>query len=160
MKSYEKAIKAIEPMLPTLTNPNVIFTIKPVRGRDYATDDESITITAQYSFGDSRDLCSWLTNPAIVADLKSHESVLHLPSPYSTDAVTAFLEQIVAWHTKAASEGSSEKDVPSEIKAAWGGSRPGSGRPPTGRKRRQYYLTDAEDAEVKKLIEQLRASQD
>ena len=158
MKSYEKAIMTIEKMLPALTNPSVIFTVNPVHGRDYAVDNESIIISAQYHFNDSRDLCDWLTNPAKVAGLKGYESMLHLPSPYSLDSVTAFLSQIAVWHAKAASEGSSENDVPSEIKSAWGGSRPGSGRPSTGRKRRQYYLTDQEDAEVKELVERLRGN--
>jgi hypothetical protein len=38
----------------------------------------------------------------------------------------------------------------------WGGKREGAGRPSTGRKRRQYYVTDEEDAQIKKLIDQLR----
>lgn len=39
---------------------------------------------------------------------------------------------------------------------AWGGTRPGAGRPATGRKRASYYVTPDEDAEIKKLIEQMR----
>jgi len=39
----------------------------------------------------------------------------------------------------------------------WGGSREGSGRPATGRKRRQYYLNDDEDAKVKDYINELRS---
>lgn len=42
----------------------------------------------------------------------------------------------------------------------WGGKREGSGRPATGRKRHYYYVTDQEDVEIKKLIQQLRALQD
>lgn len=34
--------------------------------------------------------------------------------------------------------------------------RPGAGRPSTGRVRRNYYVTPEEDAEIKKLIEQMR----
>ena len=39
-----------------------------------------------------------------------------------------------------------------------GGKREGAGRPTTGRKRRQYYVTDEEDRKIKELIEKLRAS--
>lgn len=38
----------------------------------------------------------------------------------------------------------------------WGGKREGSGRPSTGRKKHQIYVTDEEYTQVKKLIEQLR----
>lgn len=38
----------------------------------------------------------------------------------------------------------------------WGGKRPGAGRPATGRKRQNYYVTDEEDAQIRQLIEQLR----
>ena len=38
----------------------------------------------------------------------------------------------------------------------WGGTRKGSGRPSTGRKRRYMYITDDEYIAVKELIEQLR----
>jgi hypothetical protein len=38
-----------------------------------------------------------------------------------------------------------------------GGKREGSGRKPTGRKRQQYYVTDQEHEEIKKLIELIRA---
>lgn len=37
-----------------------------------------------------------------------------------------------------------------------GGAREGAGRHPTGRKKHQYYVTDAENAKIKELIEQLR----
>lgn len=37
-----------------------------------------------------------------------------------------------------------------------GGNRPGAGRKSTGRKRHQYYITDAEDKQIKEFIEQLR----
>lgn len=40
----------------------------------------------------------------------------------------------------------------------WGGRRKGAGRPVTGRKRRQYYLTDEEDTKVKLYIAKLRGS--
>lgn len=38
----------------------------------------------------------------------------------------------------------------------WGGTREGSGRPATGRKKRNYYVTDEEDMKIKELIESLR----
>ena len=38
----------------------------------------------------------------------------------------------------------------------WGGHREGAGRPSTGRKRKFYYVTDQEDVEIKKLLQQLR----
>lgn len=47
-------------------------------------------------------------------------------------------------------------DVTEEPPRYWGGSRENAGRPSTGRKKHQYYVTDEEDAEIKKLIEQLR----
>lgn len=40
--------------------------------------------------------------------------------------------------------------------ATHGGNREGSGRPSTGRKKHQYYITDDEDAQIKNLINQLR----
>jgi len=39
-----------------------------------------------------------------------------------------------------------------DVLRSWGGSREGSGRPATGRKRRQYYLNDDEDVKVKDYI--------
>jgi hypothetical protein len=38
----------------------------------------------------------------------------------------------------------------------WGGKRRGAGRPPTGRKTRNIYVTDAEFEQIKKIIEFLR----
>ena len=40
--------------------------------------------------------------------------------------------------------------------STWGGKREGAGRPATGRKKRQVYVTDEEYAQIKQLIEQLR----
>lgn len=42
------------------------------------------------------------------------------------------------------------------MESEWGGSRPGSGRPSTGRKRQFIYVTDDEFLKVKDLIETLR----
>lgn len=39
-----------------------------------------------------------------------------------------------------------------------GGKREGAGRKPSGKKKRNYYVTDQEHEAIKKLIEQLRAS--
>ncbi|SHI74584.1 hypothetical protein SAMN02745975_00513 [Geosporobacter subterraneus DSM 17957] len=39
---------------------------------------------------------------------------------------------------------------------SWGGSREGAGRPATGRKRRQIYVTDEEYEQIKDLIDQMR----
>lgn len=41
---------------------------------------------------------------------------------------------------------------------SWGGYREGSGRPSTGRKKRQLYITDEEYEKVKEYIEQLRST--
>lgn len=38
----------------------------------------------------------------------------------------------------------------------WGGHREGAGRPSTGRKRKFYYVTDDEDAQIKQLLDSLR----
>lgn len=38
----------------------------------------------------------------------------------------------------------------------WGGKRKGAGRPPTGRKRRTFYLTDEEHIAAKEFIEKIR----
>jgi len=38
----------------------------------------------------------------------------------------------------------------------WGGKRPNSGRPSTGRKKYQIYVTYEEHLKIKQLIEQLR----
>jgi hypothetical protein len=44
----------------------------------------------------------------------------------------------------------------SNIPCSRGGKREGAGRPSTGRKKVNYYVTGEEDSEIKKLIEQLR----
>lgn len=41
-----------------------------------------------------------------------------------------------------------------------GGYRPGSGRKPTGRKKLVLYVTDAEQAKIKELIEQMRSTKE
>lgn len=38
-----------------------------------------------------------------------------------------------------------------------GGKREGAGRPPTGRKSRQIYLTDTEYQQVKEFVKKLRS---
>jgi hypothetical protein len=38
-----------------------------------------------------------------------------------------------------------------------GGKREGAGRKPSGKKKRNYYVTDQEHEEIKKLIELIRA---
>ena len=38
-----------------------------------------------------------------------------------------------------------------------GGKREGAGRKPSGKKKRNYYVTDQEHEEIKKLIARLRA---
>jgi hypothetical protein len=43
-----------------------------------------------------------------------------------------------------------------ENKDPRGGKREGAGRKPTGRKKRNVYVTDEEYKEIKKLIERLR----
>ena len=37
-----------------------------------------------------------------------------------------------------------------------GGKREGAGRKPSGKRKRNYYITDQEHEEIKKLIEQIR----
>lgn len=39
---------------------------------------------------------------------------------------------------------------------AWGGLREGAGRPATGRKRQQFYVTHEENVKLRKYLEQLR----
>lgn len=38
----------------------------------------------------------------------------------------------------------------------WGGSRPGAGRKPTGRKKQTFYITDKENELLRKYLEELR----
>jgi hypothetical protein len=38
----------------------------------------------------------------------------------------------------------------------WGGTRPGSGRPSTGRKKYQFYITESEYTQLKQLLDKLR----
>jgi len=38
----------------------------------------------------------------------------------------------------------------------WGGSRPGAGRKPTGRKKQTFYITDEENELLRKYLEELR----
>lgn len=38
----------------------------------------------------------------------------------------------------------------------WGGPREGAGRPSTGRKKHQYYVTDEENIKLRKYLEELR----
>jgi hypothetical protein len=40
-----------------------------------------------------------------------------------------------------------------------GGYRPGAGRKPTGRKKKNYYVTDEENIKVRQLIKSLRENQ-
>jgi hypothetical protein len=46
------------------------------------------------------------------------------------------------------------------IKNSWGGVRDGAGRPSTGRKKRQLYITDSEYQVLIKYLEELRKPQD
>ncbi len=41
----------------------------------------------------------------------------------------------------------------------WGGTREGAGRPTTGRKKRNFYITDEEETKLKTYLEELRTSQ-
>ena len=41
----------------------------------------------------------------------------------------------------------------------WGGPREGAGRPTTGRKKQNFYITDEEYEKLRKYLEELRASQ-
>lgn len=45
------------------------------------------------------------------------------------------------------------------VKAEWGGAREGAGRPSTGRKKHQYYVTDEEDQKLRACLEELRNKQ-
>jgi len=38
----------------------------------------------------------------------------------------------------------------------WGGKRPGAGRPSTGRKKRNFYITDDEFEKMKEYLDTLR----
>ncbi len=38
----------------------------------------------------------------------------------------------------------------------WGGIREGAGRPSTGRKRQSFYITDEENEQLRKYLEELR----
>lgn len=49
----------------------------------------------------------------------------------------------------------SDRDI-EDMKNSWGGQREGAGRKPTGRKKKNYYVTDEEDQKIRELIEQLR----
>ena len=42
------------------------------------------------------------------------------------------------------------------MNSSWGGVREGAGRKSTGRKKKNYYVTDEEDQKIRELIEQLR----
>ena len=42
------------------------------------------------------------------------------------------------------------------VKDNRGGKREGAGRKPSGKRKRNYYITDQEHEEIKKLIEQIR----
>lgn len=41
-------------------------------------------------------------------------------------------------------------------KSAWGGRRPGAGRPATGRKYRKFYVTEDEYQKLKQYLAKLR----
>lgn len=38
----------------------------------------------------------------------------------------------------------------------WGGSREGAGRPSTGRKKQSFYITEEENEQLRKYLEELR----
>ena len=40
--------------------------------------------------------------------------------------------------------------------SSWGGSREGAGRPATGRKKQNFYITDEENEKLRKYLEELR----
>ena len=42
------------------------------------------------------------------------------------------------------------------LKNSWGGAREGAGRKPTGRKKRNFYITDEEYEDLQKRLEGLR----
>lgn len=40
--------------------------------------------------------------------------------------------------------------------SSWGGSREGAGRPSTGRKKQNFYITDEENEQLRNYLEELR----
>jgi hypothetical protein len=44
--------------------------------------------------------------------------------------------------------------------SSWGGPREGAGRPATGRKRQNFYVTDDENTKLREYLEQLRKTED
>jgi transcriptional regulator with XRE-family HTH domain len=114
MEPYEKAMKEMLALAPALEEPKVRFTAIPFHGKGYRADDEPFSIDATYVYGDARDLCDWMTNPALVAGEKSYHATVFLKPPYDTEKVNRFYDRITSWHKTTASR-YELADVPQEV---------------------------------------------
>ena len=75
---------------------------------------------------------------------------------HSTKTVTPIYESTDKWDIQVNRLIKMGYNVTEEPPRYWGGSREGAGRPSTGRKKHQYYVSDEEDTQIKNLINQLR----
>ena len=110
-------MESISAIFPILKNPEVKFSVRPLHGKRYCEDDEPISVVAEYAYGDARDLCQWLTNPALVANAKSYEAMVFLKAPYDMKKVDQFILKIVKWHKNASIP--DEKELPQEVLRAF-----------------------------------------
>ena len=97
-------------------------------------------------------------NYIIDTDDLGRQYVYNTNSPYSEDSDSIVIGTGCKLSTiKAAIDKSINIGYWSGIDtASWGGKREGSGRPSTGRKKHQLYITEEEYLKIKQLIEQLR----
>jgi len=93
---------------------------------------------------------------------KTIKEALDLCTIYSRKDIEEYLEQnpksIHKVNTKGYIFGFCEKEYQEELqkRLGWGGHREGSGRPSTGRKKYNIYVTNEEFEKIKNFIEEIR----
>jgi hypothetical protein len=80
--------------------------------------------------------------------------IVNVPDEIEPKTVAALLNKTVVW--KANIIDYSTLGEGKLITRNWGGKREGSGRPSTGRKKQQFYITDEEAEQIKNFIDTLR----
>lgn len=80
--------------------------------------------------------------------------VVNIPDDVDANTVKILLNKTVIW--KASVIEFSSLGEGKLVNGSWGGSRPGAGRPSTGRRKRTLYITDEEYRQITDHLETLR----
>ena len=80
--------------------------------------------------------------------------VVNIPDDVDASTVQILLNKTVIW--KASVIEFSALGEGKLVNGSWGGSRPGAGRPSTGRRKRTLYITDEEYQQLTEHLETLR----